>query len=295
MTLWRLLKGESREHSTPVKGPVTLTGSIDTVSTEDAPQRAKADGGSKPLALRSLLVPRVIIAAGNYAALSFLDIAFRAVQPVFFATPLELGGLGLDPPRIGNILAIYGVINGLFQIFFFADLHDRFGSKTIYSVSMAAGIPMIITLPILNAVARVHGLSLTVWAIVGVQLALSVILNLAYCQCLHHVTVLCVDHEPPSLRIYLHRRGLSKPGLSWRNEWDCSVGCFDRTSDRPRIRHVHVLALYQEPPPRMDSLLLSDCPCLHGYLHVAVTSPTVVEESPLTSLTPRVWFNRGRC
>ncbi|KAG1791787.1 uncharacterized protein BJ212DRAFT_1240099, partial [Suillus subaureus] len=76
----------------------------------------------KPLPLRSLLIPRVIIAAGNYAALSFLDIAFRAVQPVFFATPLELGGLGLDPPRIGNILAIYGVINGLFQIFFFADL-----------------------------------------------------------------------------------------------------------------------------------------------------------------------------
>lgn len=176
-----MLKGKSRERSTPVKGPVTLTASTDTLSTDDTPQRAKADGGSKPLPLRSLLVPRVIIAAGNYAALSLLDIAFRAVQPVFFATPLELGGLGLDPPHIGNILAIYGVINGLFQIFFFADLHDRFGSKMIYSVSMATGIPIIITLPIINAVARVQGLSLTVWAIVGLQLALSVILNLAYC------------------------------------------------------------------------------------------------------------------
>ncbi|KAG1841120.1 major facilitator superfamily domain-containing protein [Suillus subalutaceus] len=179
VTPWRLLKGQSREHSTPVKGPATPTGSSDSLSTEDTPQRAKADG-SKPLPLRSLLIPRVIIAAGNYSALSFLDIAFRAVQPVFFATPLELGGLGLDPPRIGNILAIYGVINGLFQIFFFADLHDRFGSKTIYSISMAAGIPMIVTLPIINAVARVQGLSLMVWVIVGLQLALSMILNLAY-------------------------------------------------------------------------------------------------------------------
>jgi len=180
VTLWRLLKGESREHSTPVKGPVTPTGSTNSLSIENTPQHAKADDDSKPLPLRSLLIPRVFIAAGNYATLSFLDIAFRAVQPVFFATPLELGGLGLDPPQIGNILAIYGVVNGLFQIFFFADLHDRFGSKTIYSVSMAAGIPMIITLPILNAMARVQGLSLMVWVIVGLQLALSVILNLAY-------------------------------------------------------------------------------------------------------------------
>ncbi|KAG2107268.1 major facilitator superfamily domain-containing protein [Suillus discolor] len=179
VTLWQLLKGKSREHTTSLKGPVTSTGLTDSLSTEDTCQRAKA-GDSKPLPLRSLLIPRVIIAAGNYAALSFLDIAFRAVQPVFFATPVELGGLGLDPPRIGNILAIYGVINGLFQIFFFADLHDRFGSKIIYSVSMAVAIPMVITLPIINAVARVQGLSLTVWAIVGLQLALSMILNLAY-------------------------------------------------------------------------------------------------------------------
>jgi len=173
VTLGRLLKGKSREDSSTVKVFATPSESTDTV------QRANADD-VKPLPLRSLLIPRVIIAAGNYAALSLFDIAFRAVQPLFYATPLELGGLGLDPPRIGNILAIYGVMNGLFQIFFFADLHDRFGSKIIYSASMAAIIPMIITLPILHAVARVQGLSLIVWSIVGLQLALSTIFNLAY-------------------------------------------------------------------------------------------------------------------
>ncbi|KAG1721342.1 major facilitator superfamily domain-containing protein [Suillus lakei] len=177
VTLGHLLRGKYHEDMTP--GPVTPTGSTESLSTEDTAQGANADD-SKPLPLRSLLIPKVIIAAGNYAALSLLDIAFRDVQPLFFATPLELGGLGLDPPRIGNILAIYGVINGLFQIFFFADLHDRFGSKTIYSVAMAVGIPMIITFPILNTVAKVQGLSLVVWAIVGLQLALSMILNLAY-------------------------------------------------------------------------------------------------------------------
>ncbi|KAJ8587725.1 MFS multidrug-resistance DHA1 sub-family [Rhizopogon salebrosus TDB-379] len=173
VTIGHLIKGKLRENSNPIKGPVTPTESADTV------QRATVDD-SKPLPLRSLLIPRVIIAAGNYAALSFFDIAFRAVQPLFFATPLELGGLGLDPPRIGNILAFYGIINGLFQIFFFANLHDRFGSKIIYSASMATAVPMVITLPILNAVARTQGFGLMVWSIVGLQLSLSVMFNLAY-------------------------------------------------------------------------------------------------------------------
>ncbi|KAG2040637.1 MFS multidrug-resistance DHA1 sub-family [Suillus americanus] len=174
VTVGRFLRGKYHQDTT--HGPETPTGSSDSLSTEDTVRSANA----KPLPLRSLLIPRVIIAAGNYAALSLLDIAFRDVQPLFFATPLEFGGLGLDPPRIGNILAIYGIINGLFQIFFFADMHDRFGSKIIYSTAMAAGIPMVITFPILNAVARVQGLSFMVWAIVGLQLALSMILNLAY-------------------------------------------------------------------------------------------------------------------
>lgn len=185
VTLRRLLKGKLREDSNSCA--VTPTESTDNA------QRSNDD--VKPLPLRSLLIPRVIIAAGNYAALSFFDIAFRAVQPLFYATPLELGGLGLDPPRIGNILAIYGVINGLFQIFFFADLHDRFGSKIIYSISIATGIPMIITLPVLNAVARVQGLSLVVWSIVGLQLTFSVIFNLTYCQFPQYISILYADHN----------------------------------------------------------------------------------------------------
>ncbi|OJA18645.1 hypothetical protein AZE42_13738, partial [Rhizopogon vesiculosus] len=106
--------------------------------------------------------------------------ALRAVQPLFFATPLELGGLGLDPLRIGNILAIYGVANDLFRVFFFASLHDRFGSKIIYSTAVATTIPIIVTFPILNAMARVQGLSVAVWSIVGLQMALLVIFQLTF-------------------------------------------------------------------------------------------------------------------
>ncbi|KAF9234231.1 MFS multidrug-resistance DHA1 sub-family [Melanogaster broomeanus] len=133
--------------------------STETLRAEN-PQDLAKDDDTRALPLRALLIPRVLIAAGNYATLSLLDIAFRAVQPLFYATPTELGGLGLDPPHIGNILAIYGVVNGLFQIFFFADMHDRFGSKAIYSVSMASGIPLILTFPVINCSGTSTGIKL---------------------------------------------------------------------------------------------------------------------------------------
>lgn len=79
-------------------GPVTPTGSSDSLSTEDAARSANGDD-SKALPLHSLLIPRVIIAAGNYAAVSFLDIAFRDLQLLFFATTIELAGLVRSSPN----------------------------------------------------------------------------------------------------------------------------------------------------------------------------------------------------
>ena len=178
--LGQLIKAKFKFSKEPtVKSiPPPPNSSSETQEGEDTEEPTKQEDPSLPL--RALLVPRVLIAAGNYAAISLVDIAFRAVQPVFFATPIELGGLGLDPPRIGNILSIYGVLNGLFQMFCFANMHDRFGSKAIYSVALASGIPLILTLPLINALARTQGLSWTVWSLVGVQVVLSMILHLGF-------------------------------------------------------------------------------------------------------------------
>ncbi|KAH0832883.1 major facilitator superfamily domain-containing protein [Lanmaoa asiatica] len=187
----RLIKAKFNKKSAVKSTPPTPDSSSETLENESIEEPRKDE---TPLPLRALLVPRVLIAAGNYATLSLLDIAFRAVQPLFFATPTELGGLGLDPPRIGNILSVYGVVNGLFQIFFFADLHDRFGSKAIYSVAVASGIPAILTFPLINALARTQGgTSWIVWSLVGAQLALSMVMNLGFCE------LLSVSYEPALL------------------------------------------------------------------------------------------------
>ena len=78
-----------------------------------------------------MLTPRVLLSISNYAVLAIVEIAYLALQPLFLATPIELGGLGLPPPTIGIILGTFGVLNGFFQAMFFATLMDRWGPKRL--------------------------------------------------------------------------------------------------------------------------------------------------------------------
>ena len=134
----------------------------------------------KPFPLRSLLIPRVLIAAGNYASLSFVEFAIRAIQPVFLSTPIHLGGLGLPPSSIGTLLSIEGILNGVFSVFFFAKIHDRWGPKKIFIGGVASSIPAIVTLPVANALARTQGYSIAVWIAIGIQILSGLSHNLSF-------------------------------------------------------------------------------------------------------------------
>jgi hypothetical protein len=130
---------------------------------DDCPQ------AERPLPLRSLLTPRVLIASGNYASLSLVDIAFRAIQPVFLSTPINLGGLGLPLSSIGIVLSGQGILNGIFQYFFFAQIHDRWGSKMTFIAGISTAIPAFVMFPVANALARTQGYSIAVWAAIALQ------------------------------------------------------------------------------------------------------------------------------
>jgi hypothetical protein len=136
----------------------------------------------RPLPLRSLLTPRVLTAAGNYASLSLVDIAFRAIQPVFLSTPIKLGGLGLSTPTIGTLLAGQGILNGIFQIFFFAKIHDRLGSKITFLAGVFTAFPAFIMFPVANALARSQGYSMAVWAALALQTFSGITLYVSYGQ-----------------------------------------------------------------------------------------------------------------
>ncbi|KAN0088817.1 Major facilitator superfamily domain containing protein [Tylopilus felleus] len=132
------------------------------------------------LPFRALLVRPVIIAAASYATFSLIDIAFRAIIPVFYALPIETGGLGLTPLAIGNILGLQGMSGGILQWQLFPRVHDRIGSKPLYLISVSLCLPMIALFPVINAAARAYGLSYFVWFLVGLQMALFVFAYFAF-------------------------------------------------------------------------------------------------------------------
>jgi hypothetical protein len=127
----------------------------------------------------------VLVSAANYAVLALIDISFRALQPVFLSTPVKLGGLGLDPPAIGTVMSSFGVLSGVYTVFFFSRMTDYFGAKGVYLIGMTAAVPCFTLFPIINhlarnSVERSGGLGVEVWIAVGAQVVLSVVLCLSY-------------------------------------------------------------------------------------------------------------------
>ncbi|KAG1818714.1 MFS multidrug-resistance DHA1 sub-family [Suillus subaureus] len=170
-SLWELIKGGLfRQSYTKAHQP----------SSNVLVNPGEANSGEAPLPLRALLTPKVLTVTASYVTLVLFYMALGSVLPIFYATPIELGGLSLDPPRIGAILAAQGAVHGIFQLVFYARLHDHFGAGAIHFTGVSSGIPIIILFPVINALARAHGVGLAVWLCVAIQLALTISLVMCY-------------------------------------------------------------------------------------------------------------------
>ncbi|KAK7032774.1 major facilitator superfamily domain-containing protein [Favolaschia claudopus] len=141
----------------------------------DLPQKRK---GPKPL--RELLTFPVLISISNYVSLGFLNTTLGALLPLFLAMPVEIGGLGLPPPKIGLILSAYGLATGLFQILFFARMIHRWGEKRVYLNGMLTCLPVFGLFPIISLIARNYGVNSVVYSLVGCILALGALQDTAF-------------------------------------------------------------------------------------------------------------------
>ncbi|KAG8734023.1 hypothetical protein FRC10_011997 [Ceratobasidium sp. 414] len=122
--------------------------------------------------IQSALTKRVYIAIINYAFLAFSDIAYLCIIPVMLAASIQGGGLGLTPRSIGLVLGLQGVVTGLIPIFCFAPIHRRFGSKRTYVVGLASYVSLVLSLPLMNELAR-RGMMGAMWTVMGVHVILS--------------------------------------------------------------------------------------------------------------------------
>ncbi|KAG2146253.1 major facilitator superfamily domain-containing protein [Suillus clintonianus] len=173
--LWESIKEWvlRRSHAKPsTPSSYALTSSGEESNYEEVPPQ--------PLSLRAVLTPKVLTVIASNGTLSLFHIAVSSILSIFFAAPIELGGLSLDPPRIGAIFAISAFASGAFQILFYARLHDRFGAYVILLTGLCSGIPVVILFPVINALARAHGIGLAVWLAVAIQQVLMAIFDMCF-------------------------------------------------------------------------------------------------------------------
>ncbi|KAH7921287.1 MFS general substrate transporter [Leucogyrophana mollusca] len=153
--------------------PRKAQGVANTSVTDDAP-------GNASTPLRSLLVPSVMIPVANYATLAIVEITILALQPLFYSTPTDLGGLGFPPSVIGAWVALFGFADGMFQLCFFASIVERWGAKRIFVISVSLFLPIIAIFPIMSSVVRTRGVDSYIWVLLSCQLVLMVIMDMAF-------------------------------------------------------------------------------------------------------------------
>lgn len=117
----------------------------------------------------------------NYGSLALLDIALFALIPLFYSTPISLGGLGFPPSTIGYCIGAFGLFNGLFQAVFFNKIVKRLGSKMVFMMAMSVFAPLFALFPVIGyLVRREMSMSWEVWAVVVLQLCLCVVMDMGY-------------------------------------------------------------------------------------------------------------------
>ena len=130
--------------------------------------------------LRAVLTEPVVLSVTNYFWLAFIDVALLALQPLFYATPIHLGGLGMSPATIGLCLGIFGLLDGVAQGLVFPQVIRRVGLKKLFVTALFCFTPLFALFPIINHLARKWGLSPAVWALVVFQLMINCVTEMAF-------------------------------------------------------------------------------------------------------------------
>ena len=93
----------------------------------------------------------------NYAALSFLDMGHFVLLPLFYSTPIRLGGLGLNPFIIGITFGTFGFINAVVQAKLLGPLTRKYGARKMYIVSCPSLFVCFTLYPVMRFLAQLSG------------------------------------------------------------------------------------------------------------------------------------------
>jgi len=161
--------------STRCPSPTSSESSIDS-------GKKLADFVPEPVTLRSALKSRtmqfIII---NYAFLAFTDMCYSALNPLILSTPIQSGGLGLNPYQIGLIMGIWGFVNAFVQIKLLGRILRKYGAPSVYRLAYTGQLVCFMSFPLSTNFARRNGsVGFESCAVILIQLSFQFIYSMAY-------------------------------------------------------------------------------------------------------------------
>ena len=128
----------------------------------------------------TLLTRPVLLTAANTSTFAFLEICVWIFLPLVYTTPIRLGGLGLDPTRMGETMAVYGIMKGILQLTVFNHILGFLGLRRTFITLLSCFVPVFLHFPIVGTYAQYAGRDIVVWVLVLIQLLCAVSINMAY-------------------------------------------------------------------------------------------------------------------
>ena len=153
------LRGTTNPDGTTVETPLINHGeSLDygttTVRVESSPSQSTTTSSTDKPALYNRGLIMIYL---NFAALSFLDMGFSTLLPLFYSTSIPLGGVGLDPYKIGITLGSFGCVNAIVQARFLGPSIRKFGARKMYILSFPGLFACVTLYPIIRYFAQHFG------------------------------------------------------------------------------------------------------------------------------------------
>ncbi|KAF8267245.1 MFS general substrate transporter [Lactarius quietus] len=138
---------------------------------DDSDLDVTPDQSDKPLPMSSVLTKPVLVTIANYAMLALLSTIMEACTPLVWSTPIEYGGLNLDPATIGMWMSLYGGLDGIFQFFVFPHYINRIGLRLVFVCSILSCAVIFVIFPFENLAAVAgKGPNMVVWLLIILQL-----------------------------------------------------------------------------------------------------------------------------
>ena len=163
-------------NSTQPRHPTGMSETPTLVEEESIAKSVESRGG-----LQTILTRPILLVLSSYVFLVFIDMSNFVLVPLFYSTPLEYGGLGLDPYHIGVTLGTFGFLNSIIQANLLGQLIRKHGSRRMFQVGFSSFILSTSLFPVMKHFSqRAGGVDKIVILLIIMQLGCSTMIFMAY-------------------------------------------------------------------------------------------------------------------